>query len=147
LPRYTLARGDPYCEQCHETARLLAHRLELPDGAWQTAFQSRFGRAEWIRPYTESVLSDYGGHGVRRVDVVCPGFVADCLETLEEIGIEGKKAFLDAGGKEFHLLPCLNERDEWIEAMADIAQQHMSDWPSRSPRPSKPLEITLGSPS
>jgi ferrochelatase len=147
LPRYTLARGDPYCRQCHETGRLLAERLELPAGAWQTAFQSRFGRTEWIGPYTESILSGYGLQGVRRVDVVCPGFVADCLETLEEIGIEGKRVFLNAGGEEFHLLPCLNERDEWIHALADIARQHTSGWPSEHPRTSKPLEIPLESPS
>ena len=146
LPRYTVARGDPYCQECHETARLLAERLELPADAWQTAFQSRFGRTEWIGPYTESILSGYALQGVQRVDVVCPGFVADCLETLEEIGIEGKKVFLDAGGRQFHLLPCLNERDEWIQALADIARQHAGEWLSKPGR-TKPLEIPLQSPS
>jgi len=136
LPRYTLARGDPYHFQCHETARLLAERLDLAESQWQIAFQSRFGRAEWIQPYTASTLADYGRRGVRRMDVICPGFVADCLETLEEIGIEGRKIFLGAGGREFHLLPCLNERDDWIRALADIARQHLAGWlmESRSPR-------------
>jgi protoporphyrin/coproporphyrin ferrochelatase len=128
LPRFTLARGDPYHCECYKTARLLAERLELAESHWQIAFQSRFGRAEWIKPYIASTLADYGRQGVRRVDVICPGFVADCLETLEEIGVEGRKIFLDAGGREFHLLPCLNERDDWIRALADIARQHLAGW-------------------
>jgi len=128
LPRFMLARGDPYPVECHKTARLLAERLELADNHWQVSFQSRFGRAEWIEPYTASILADYARTGVRRVDVICPGFVADCLETLEEIGIEGRRIFLGAGGAEFHLLPCLNERDDWIRALADIARQHLAGW-------------------
>ena len=128
LPRYTVARGDPYSQECHQTARLVAERLGLAEGEWQTAFQSRFGRTAWIEPYTASMLADFARKGVRRVDVLCPGFVADCLETLEEIGIEGRKTYLDAGGKEFHLLPCLNERSDWIDALAVIARQHMADW-------------------
>ena len=133
LPRYTLARGDPYSQHCHETARLLARRLDLAEGEWQVAFQSRFGRTAWIEPYTGSTLSDFGRRGVRRVDVVCPGFVADCLETLEEIGIEGRRTFLESGGKEFHLLPCLNERGQWIQALADIARQHLAGWLGAAP--------------
>jgi protoporphyrin/coproporphyrin ferrochelatase len=128
LPQYTVTRGDPYSRQCHRTARLLAERLDLADGEWQTTFQSRFGRTAWIEPYTASTLSGYGRQGIRRVDVVCPGFVADCLETLEEIGIEGRRTFLDAGGREFHLLPCLNERTDWIDALAVIARQHLAGW-------------------
>jgi ferrochelatase len=145
LPRYTLARGDPYCSECHHTAHLLAERLELADGEWRTTFQSRFGRTEWIKPYTALTLSEYGLQGVRRVDVVCPGFVADCLETLEEIGIEGRKIFLDSGGAEFHLLPCLNERADWIDALAAIARLHLGDWLNTSP--AKALEIPPESPS
>jgi len=128
LPRYTEALGDPYSEQCRRTARLLAERLELGDGDWLAAFQSRFGRTAWIEPYTATTLVDWGRQGMRRVDVLCPGFVADCLETLEEIGIEGRKLFLDAGGGEFRLLPCLNERADWINALAAIAEQHLSGW-------------------
>jgi ferrochelatase len=79
------------------------------------------------------MLSDYGRRGLHRVDVVCPGFVADCLETLEEIGIEARKTYLDAGGKEFHLLPCLNERSDWIDALAVIARQHLADWLNMAP--------------
>ena len=133
LPRYTVARGDPYSKQCQRTAQLLAERLGLAEGAWQTTFQSRFGRTEWIEPYTASTLSDCGRQGLRRVDVVCPGFVADCLETLEEIGIEGRKIFLDSGGREFRMLPCLNARAEWIDALAVIARQHLAAWLSAGP--------------
>ena len=130
LPRYALARGDPYHCECQKTARLLAEALQLADSHWQLGFQSRFGRAEWLKPYTLLTLQDHARKGVRRVDVICPGFVADCLETLEEIGIEGKQAFLAAGGKEFHFIPCLNERDDWIRALADIALGHLSGWMS-----------------
>jgi ferrochelatase len=133
LPQYTVARGDPYSRECRQTARLLAERLGLGDSEWQTAFQSRFGRTAWMEPYTVSTLSDFGRNGVRRVDVLCPGFVADCLETLEEIGIEARKTYLDAGGKEFHLLPCLNERSDWIDALAVIARQHLADWLNMAP--------------
>jgi ferrochelatase len=128
LPQYTVARGDPYSRQCHQTAGLLAGRLGLAQGDWQTVFQSRFGRAAWLQPYTAATLSELASKGTGRVDVVCPGFVADCLETLEEIGIEGRKTFLDSGGREFHLLPCLNERADWIDALASIARRHLSGW-------------------
>ncbi len=135
LPRFTLSRGDPYHCECHKTARLLAEKLELAESHWQIAFQSRFGRAEWLTPYTASTLADFGRQSVRRVDVICPGFVADCLETLEEIGVEGRKIFLDAGGREFHLLPCLNERDDWIRALADLARRHLAGWMLESRNP------------
>jgi ferrochelatase len=128
LPHYTLDRGDPYHCECQKTARLLAEELELADGAWQIAFQSRFGRAEWLKPYTANVLAELGRSGARRVDVICPGFVSDCLETLEELGIEGKSIFLGAGGKAFELLPCLNDRPGWIEALAAIARDHLAGW-------------------
>ena len=128
LPRSTLERGDPYHCECQKTARLLAENLELPGSAWQIAFQSRFGRAAWLTPYTAAVLAELGRQGMARVDVVCPGFVSDCLETLEEIGIEGKSIFVRAGGKALHLLPCLNERAGWIEALATIAREHLGGW-------------------
>lgn len=127
LPHYTLDRGDPYHCECQKTARLLADELELADGAWQIGFQSRFGRAEWLKPYTAGVLAELGRLG-RRVDVICPGFVSDCLETLEEIGIEGKSIFVGAGGKAFGLLPCLNDRPGWIKALAAIAREHLTGW-------------------
>ena len=128
LPRYTLERGDPYHCECQKTARLLAEALALPPEHYQLSFQSRFGRAEWLQPYTAATLAAWGKQGLRRVDVVCPGFVADCLETLEEIGIEGKAEFLNAGGKEFHSIACLNEDDAWIKALATIALEHLQGW-------------------
>jgi protoporphyrin/coproporphyrin ferrochelatase len=128
LPRYTHEKGDPYYEECRGTARLLAQALQLSDDRWQIAFQSRFGAAEWLQPYTAATLEAYGRQGVGRVDVVCPGFVSDCLETLEEIGIEGKEVFLGAGGREFHLLPCLNEHSDWIAALAAIASTQLRGW-------------------
>jgi ferrochelatase len=128
LPRYTLDRGDPYHCECQKTARLLAGELGLAEGAWQVAFQSRFGRAEWLKPYTSNILAELGRKGVGRVDVVCPGFVSDCLETLEEIAIEGKSIFLNAGGKTFRCLPCLNDRPGWIDALGAIAGDHLGGW-------------------
>lgn len=132
LPQFSLTRGDPYHCECQKTARLLAGELQLADTQWRIAFQSRFGRLEWLKPYTAATLTELGNRGVRRVDLICPGFVCDCLETLEEIGIEGKETFLEAGGKEFHLLPCLNERDAWIRALAALAREHLADWVSES---------------
>jgi protoporphyrin/coproporphyrin ferrochelatase len=121
LPQRAVDRGDPYRQQCLRTARLLAQALALPAERYRVTFQSRFGPARWLQPYTSEVLAELGAARTRRVHVVCPGFVADCLETLEEIGIEGRKTFLDAGGLEFRALPCLNESPRWIEALAAIA--------------------------
>jgi len=130
LPRFALERGDPYHCECQATARLLAEALQLGDKECVVTFQSRFGRAEWLQPYTEPTLVALARAGVRRVDVVCPGFVSDCLETLEEIGIGGRAAFLASGGGEFRLIPCLNESPEWIAALATICTEH--GWPPRS---------------
>jgi ferrochelatase len=120
LPKQAVERGDPYQRQCRETARLLASALALGADDWMVTFQSRFGLAEWLQPYTQPALVELARSGVSRVDVVCPGFVADCLETLEEIGIVACAAFLASGGREFHLVPCLNESREWIEALAAL---------------------------
>jgi ferrochelatase len=130
LPRYTLSRGDPYHCECHKTARLLAEALELDADFWKITFQSRFGKAEWLKPYTAATLQEFGLQGIGRVDVVCPGFTSDCLETLEEIAIEGKQDFLNAGGRQFHAIACLNERQDWIEALGSIALGHLSGWVS-----------------
>ena len=119
LPR----RGaERYETECRATARLLATELELKDAEWCVTFQSRFGYARWLEPYTEPTLKALAQRGRRRVDVICPGFVSDCLETLEEIGIAARRAFMEAGGSEFHVLPCLNGSPEWIAALADIAE-------------------------
>jgi ferrochelatase len=129
VPERTLHLGDPYHCESHKTARLLAERLGLRKDRWQLTFQSRFGKAKWLEPYTEPTLVKMAQSGVGRVDVVCPGFTSDCLETLEEISQEAREAFLHAGGKEFHYIPCLNDSPEWITALSRITQQHLSGWP------------------
>jgi ferrochelatase len=121
LPKASIAQGDPYHAQCIATAKILAGVLRLAPADYKVTFQSRFGAAEWLQPYTAPTLIEMAKRGTKRVDVFCPGFVADCLETLEEIGMEARKEFLDAGGKEFHALPCLNESPEWIAALGKIA--------------------------
>jgi ferrochelatase len=121
IPQRAVDLGDPYAGQCHATANALAAALELPAGAWQATFQSRFGAAKWLQPYTQPTLEKLAGEGLERVDVICPGFPADCLETLEEIALECREAFIERGGKAFHYIPCLNERDDWIAALANIA--------------------------
>ena len=121
LPQRAVDRGDPYRDQCLRTAQLLASALGLRPAQYRVTFQSRFGPAQWLQPYTADVLAALGAARTRRVHVICPGFVADCLETLEEIAIEGRNIFVDAGGGEFRALPCLNESPRWIEALAEIA--------------------------
>ena len=128
VPKRTLTLGDPYFCQCQKTARLLAAELGLDPQRFSVSFQSRFGRAEWLQPYTVATVEALGKAGVRRVDVFCPGFVADCLETLEEIGMEVKATFLAAGGKEYHAIPCLNEQPPWIAALTDLIMTHLQGW-------------------
>lgn len=121
LPQRAIERGDPYREHCETTARLLARALGLAPGEALVTYQSRFGPARWLEPATEPTLVALARAGAATVDVACPGFVSDCLETLEEIGIGARAAFLSAGGAELRLVPCLNEDPEWIEALAEIA--------------------------
>ncbi len=128
VPKYTLEKGDPYHCECHKTGRLLAQELGLKPEQYVVSFQSRFGKAEWIQPYTTATLLDLGKQKTRRVDVVCPGFVADCLETLEEIAMEGKEDFQHAGGGEYHYIPCLNARDDWMHALTDLVMDNLQGW-------------------
>jgi len=128
VPRYTLEKGDPYHCECQKTGRLLAQELGLKPGQYRLSFQSRFGKAEWIKPYTTATLLELGKQKTSRVDVVCPGFVADCLETLEEIAQEGKEDFQHAGGGEYHYIPCLNERNDWMHALADLVMDNLHGW-------------------
>jgi ferrochelatase len=130
VPRFSLDKGDPYHCHCHKTGRLLAGALGLAPHQYRITFQSRFGRAEWLKPYTADVLRELGKAQTARVDVACPGFTSDCLETLEEIAVEGKGEFLKAGGHEFHYLPCLNDRDDWIRALTGIAMDNLGGWVS-----------------
>jgi ferrochelatase len=128
IPESTFLAGDPYHCECHQTGRLVAENLGLHAQQWQVTFQSRFGRDEWLTPATDKTLQTLGKQGVERVDVVCPGFSADCLETLEEIDEENRAYFLNAGGKTFHYIPALNDRDDHIDALRQVILQHSSDW-------------------
>lgn len=128
VPRRSLDLGDPYHCECHKTGRLLAEALGLSPDQYRVSFQSRFGRAEWLKPYTAETLTEMGRARTRRVDVICPGFVSDCLETLEEIALEGKALFLNAGGGEYRYIPALNERPLWIHALADLVMTHLAGW-------------------
>lgn len=134
LPRSSLDKGDPYHCECQKTGRLLGEELGLQPLRYQVTFQSRFGKARWLQPYTQPTLERLAKDGVKRVDVICPGFVSDCLETLEEIAIECKGAFLEAGGTEFHYIPALNERPEWIAALGDLVRDNLGNW-IKQPRP------------
>jgi len=130
VPKRTLTLGDPYHCECLKTARLLRERLGVPAEFVTVTFQSRLGKAEWLQPYTEPTLIEMAKQGVKRVDVMCPGFTSDNLETLEEINMEARDAFLHAGGTEFHHIACLNDQHEWIAALSAISIQHLQGWPS-----------------
>ncbi len=129
VPERTLHLGDPYHCECFKTARLLAESLGLNKDQYKVTFQSRLGRAKWLEPYTEPTLIAMAQSGVQSVDVVCPGFTSDCLETLEEINMEARHAFLSSGGQNFHYIACLNDTPQWIEALGLISQQHLAGWP------------------
>lgn len=140
VPERTLHLGDPYHCECFKTARLLAQELGLSKEHYKVTFQSRLGRAKWLQPYTEPTLIAMGQAGVGRVDVICPGFTSDCLETLEEINMEVREAFLHAGGKVFHYIPCVNDDPEWITALLNVSLQHMAGWQTQDrPEPEELL--------
>ena len=143
VPRATLDRGDPYHCHCQATARLLARELGLESRQWSITFQSRFGRARWLKPYTVGHPCHARQGGNARVDVFCPGFVADCLETLEEIAIEGKATFTGAGGREFHVIPCLNEHPRWISALTDLVLANLEGWLAPPPDAARRETIQL----
>jgi ferrochelatase len=132
VPERTLHLGDIYHCECFKTARLLAQSLGLSKDQYQVTFQSRLGRAKWLEPYTEPTLIAMGKAGVGRVDVICPGFTSDCLETLEEINMEAREAFLHAGGKAFHYISCLNDSPLAINALAAVATQHLGGWDTQT---------------
>jgi protoporphyrin/coproporphyrin ferrochelatase len=128
VPKVHLTKGDPYHCTCHKTGRLLAEALGLSKDEYLIAFQSRFGKQEWLKPYLAATLEDLGKAKTARIDVICPGFSADCLETLEEIAMEGKEIFQHAGGGEYHYIPALNENEAWIHAMTTIAMENLQGW-------------------
>lgn len=150
VPERTLHLGDPYHCECFKTARLLAQALDLNQDQFKVTFQSRLGKAKWLQPYTEPTVIALARKGVKRVDVVCPAFTSDCLETLEEINMEVREAFLSHGGKAFHYVPCLNDDTPWITALCGIAEQHLSGWPTQQApdaealKQSRQLAMTLG---
>ena len=128
IPARSARLGDPYAEQCRASARLLADALGLELRQYELTFQSRFGKARWLEPYTAPTLAALARAGARRVDVMCPGFTCDCLETLEEINIEARRTFMQAGGQEFRYIACLNDSPAWITALSRIARQHLAGW-------------------
>lgn len=128
IPKRYIDEGDPYRGQCEETARLLARALKLGDDDWTLGFQSRFGKEVWLEPYTEELLEGMGAKGVKSLVAACPGFTADCLETLDEIGHEGLEQLRQGGGEELDLVPCLNAHPRWLEAMATIVRRESAGW-------------------
>ncbi|MAT91311.1 MAG: ferrochelatase [Halioglobus sp.] len=140
VPQRYLDEGDPYHCECLKTSRLVAERLGLTEEEYRVCFQSRFGREEWLKPYTDETLKGLPAEGVRSVQVVCPGFAADCLETLEEIGVENRDYFLHAGGEHYQYIPCLNSSAAHIDALRQVALDALGDWVASpvgraSPRP------------
>lgn len=128
IPQSYFDNGDPYPCMSKKTGRLLAEALELEEDEWLVTYQSRFGKEPWVKPYTDETLKAWGAEGVGRVDVICPGFSSDCLETIEEIEVENRDYFIEAGGKEFHYIPALNGDEAHIKALTEIASAHLKGW-------------------
>ena len=131
VPERTLMLGDPYHCECHKTARMLAEKLGLSKDEYTVTFQSRFGKAKWLEPYTEPTLVAMAQKGLKSVELVCPGFTSDCLETLEEIRMEAQEAFKHAGGERFEYIECLNDSPDWIRALTHLTEQHLQGWPTK----------------
>lgn len=129
IPRYTFLAGDPYHCQCHKTARLVAEALDLADDDWTVCFQSRFGRAEWLKPYTDKTLEAWGQAGMGDIDVICPGFAVDCLETLEEIALQNAELYRDAGGGKLRYVPALNAEADHQRLLSELVLRHAAGWP------------------
>jgi ferrochelatase len=128
IPEEYFHKGDPYYCECQKTARLLADALDLDASRWQLSFQSRLGPKQWLQPYTDHTLAELAKSGVKSVQVMCPGFSADCLETLEEIAMENREIFIEAGGERYEYIPCLNDEAEHIAMLADLVEQHTQGW-------------------
>lgn len=133
IPQSYVDKGDPYFCHCQKTARLTAEALQLEDSQWQVVFQSRFGREPWLEPYCDITLQGLPSLDIKNVDVICPGFSADCLETLEEINIENRELFIEAGGENFHYIPALNASEDHIEALCEVLTAHSFGWPETMP--------------
>jgi len=130
IPERYVERGDPYPRECEASATALAQRLGLDAGEWKMTYQSRFGREPWLGPATCDVLRDWAHAGIQRVDVVCPGFAVDCLETLHEIAIENAALFCEAGGESLRYLPALNADAAHVDALAALVRRHIAGWPA-----------------
>jgi ferrochelatase len=128
IPQKYAQRGDPYATHCVRTARLLVEELGWPRDKWTRTFQSRFGRDPWLKPYTDDVLEDLAKKGIKKVAVALPGFTADCLETVDEIGHESEEVFHKAGGEKLRAIPCLNEHPKWIDALEQIVREEGHGW-------------------
>lgn len=133
IPRRYLLAGDPYYCQCHKTARLLGQQLGLADDQWTIGFQSRFGREEWLKPYVSELLQKWPTEGQQSIDVFCPGFASDCLETLEEIGMQNRELFMAAGGQHYAYIPALNDQDKHLDFLATLIMQHAQGWQETDP--------------
>lgn len=142
LPKRYVDNGDPYRRQCEETARAVAHGLGLEDDSWALAFQSRVGREEWLKPYTHELLAKWAADAVSSVDVICPGFSADCLETVDEIEREAREVFVRHGGKNFRYIPALNANPTHIGALANLVLTRTADW--RTPAQNAPESPCFG---
>ena len=129
IPQRYRTSGDPYFCQCQATARLLAEKLSLASDQYQVVFQSRFGREPWLQPYCDKTLEALPSQGVKSVDLICPGFSADCLETIEEINVENREIFMEAGGSKFHYIEALNDRSTHINSLCQLIQKHTMGWP------------------
>jgi len=133
IPQRYVDYGDPYYCHCLKTARLVAEKLELKADEWKVVFQSRFGREPWLQPYCSVTLQELPATGIKNIDIICPGFAADCLETLEEISMENKKLFIEAGGETFNYIPCLNDNKDHMNALVEVLTAHMFGWPETMP--------------
>ena len=125
LPEQLTKWGDPYFHHCHQTANLIAEKLGLDKNQWMIVFQSRFGKAEWLKPYCVDTLQALPGQGIKSVDLVCPGFAVDCLETLEEIAMENKSIFMEAGGSDYRYIPALNDTDAHVDVIISLLEQKL----------------------
>ena len=141
IPKAYFLAGDPYFCECHKTARLLAEKLELAEHRWQLSFQSRLGPKEWLKPYTDHSLQAMAKEGIRNVHVMCPGFSADCLETLEEIAMENRDTFLAAGGENYGYIACLNDRPSHIAMLAELVMKHVQGWLPRQKRSEQETQL------
>jgi ferrochelatase len=133
IPQRYFDNGDPYYCHCQKTARLVAEKLELNEAEWMVTFQSRFGREPWLQPYCDKTLEVLPAQGVKAVDIICPGFSADCLETLEEVNMDNREIFMQAGGEHYHYIPALNDREDHINALCEVLTAHMFGWPETMP--------------